>query len=358
MEAGDLDMRSKVPRTMFVTNSLTGGGAERATNILVNALVDSGVPVSLVTVNYSAADLVIPRCEVFELNRPWQGGPRTLLAAYYRLRKIVKKWSPQVIVFNCDVPELLGSLLLGKQIKVAVEHASQPWVTRKYLGKVVRLILTLQRTRWVAVSSHLRIWPNDRAPDIWINNAIMQKGYQTNANTDKKQSISDHKICRLVYVGRLSKEKQPEWVLEIAKQTGLPAIFFGDGRLRNLLSIESSQAGVLAQFPGFVTNPWDSIMPGDLVIIPSVFEGDGLVLVESIAHQVPLLVNAIPDLLRFNLPKRNYCDSPSQFVQRITRYSENILELRVPGEDTLKILEQRMPEAIAGNWRNFLITLK
>ena len=342
---------------MFVTNSLTGGGAERATNILVNALTDEGAPVSLVAVNYSAADLIIPRCEVFELNRPWQGGPTTVLEAYLQLHAIVKKWSPQVIVFNCDVPELLGSLLLGKQIKVAVEHASQPWGTRKYLGKVVRLILTLRRTRWIAVSSHLGIWPNNRAPDNWINNAIVQKKYQTKAHADEKQMRFGHEISRLVYVGRLSKEKQPEWVLKIAKQTGLPAIFFGDGKLRNSLLIESSQAGVLAQFPGFVTDPWDSIVPGDLLIIPSVFEGDGLVLVESVAHQIPLLVNAIPDLLRFNLPERNYCNSPSQFIQRITRYSENILELQVPGEDALKILEQRIPERIAGKWRDFLMTL-
>jgi len=351
-------VRSNVPRTMFVTNSLTGGGAERATNVLVNTLIDAGAQVSLVTVNYSAADLIIPSCEVFELNRPWQGGLRTLLVAYFRLHAVVKKWSPQVIVFNCDVPELLGSLLIGKHVKVVVEHASQPWGTRRFLGKVVRLILTLQRTRWVAVSSHLSIWPNNRAPDIWINNAIMQKSYQTQANADVEERGFEHKISRLVYVGRLSKEKQPEWVLEIAKQTGLPAIFFGDGRLRNSLSIESSQTGVLAQFPGFVTDPWALIVPGDLVIIPSVFEGDCLVLVESIIHQVPLLVNAIPDLLRFNLPEQNYCDSPSQFIQRITRYSENVFELQVPGEDSLKILEQRMPERIACKWKDFLITLE
>ena len=343
---------------MFVTNSLTGGGAERATNILVNALTDAGAPVSLVTVNYSAADLIIPRCEVFELNRPWQGGLRTLLTAYFQLHAIVKKWSPEVIVLNCDVPELLGALLLGKHNKVVVEHASQPWGTRKSIGRIVRIILKFRGARWVAVSSHLRIWPNNRTPDIWINNAITQKRDETKTQADEKQTGFDHKISRLVYIGRLSKEKQPEWVLEIAKQTGLPGIFFGEGRLRDSLSIESSQAGVLTQFPGFVTNPWDSIAPGDLLIIPSVFEGDGLVLVESLAHQVPLLVNAIPDLLRFDLPERNYCDSPSQFIQRITDYSEKLLDLRVPNDVSLKILNQRPPGKVAGKWIDFLITLK
>lgn len=351
-------MKRNLPRTMFITNSLTGGGAERATNILVNTLSDAGTPVSLVTINYSAADLVIPMCEVFQLNRPWQGGLRTLLTVYFQLRMIVKNWSPQVIVLNCDAPELLGALLLGKHTKVVVEHASQPWGTRKSLGRIVRLILKFRHARWIAVSSHLSIWPNNSAPETWINNAIAKKIDKIKVDASERQTKSDHKICRLVYIGRLSEEKQPGWVLEIAEQTGLPAIFFGEGRLRNFLLNECSRAGVVAQFPGFVTDPWDCVTTGDLLIIPSMFEGDGLVLVESLLHQVPVLVNAIPDLLRFDLANRNYCDSPSQFIQRINEYSENLLELQVPNETCLKILEERLPEKVSAKWIDFLISLK
>jgi len=351
-------MRLDLPRTMFVTNSLTGGGAERATNILVNALTDAGALVSLVAVNYSTADLIVPRCEIFELNRPWQGGLKTLLSAYFQLHLIIKKWSPEVIVLNCDAPELLGSLLLGKHTTVVVEHASQPWGTRKTMGRVVRRILKLRRANWVAVSSHLRIWPNNSAPDSWISNATIQKQGDIRTKVDKKRTVRDLRISRLVYVGRLSNEKQPGWVLEIAKQAGLPTIFFGEGGLRESLSKKSSQSDVVAEFPGYVSDPWGLIASGDLLIMPSMFEGDGLVLVESLANRVPLLVNAIPDLLRFCLPERNYCDSPSQFVQRITDYSENLLELRVPDEASLKILNERLPEKIAGKWIDFLITLK
>ncbi len=343
---------------MFVTNSLTGGGAERATNILVNALTDAGALVSLIAMNYSTADLIVPRCEVFELNRPLQGGLRTLLSAYFRLHSIVKRWSPEVIVLNCDAPELLGALLLGKHSTVVVEHASQPWGTRKTMGRLVRRILRLRGASWVAVSSHLRIWPNNSAPDSWISNATIQKLGDTKTGVNEEQTVPVNRINRLVYIGRLSKEKQPAWVLEIAKQTELPTIFFGEGRLRESLSKKSSQTGVKAEFPGYVKDPWGFIVSGDLLIIPSMFEGDGLVLVESLAHRVPLLVNAIPDLLRFCLPERNYCDSPVQFVQRITDYSENMIELRVPDETSLQILHERQPEKVANKWINFLTALK
>jgi hypothetical protein len=38
-------------KIMFVTNSLSGGGAERATNVLVNALFDEGIDVVLMAIN-------------------------------------------------------------------------------------------------------------------------------------------------------------------------------------------------------------------------------------------------------------------------------------------------------------------
>jgi GalNAc-alpha-(1->4)-GalNAc-alpha-(1->3)-diNAcBac-PP-undecaprenol alpha-1,4-N-acetyl-D-galactosaminyltransferase len=342
---------------MFVTNSLTGGGAERATNILINALTDSGKQVSLVTVNSSGVDAVTPKCEVFELMRPWQGGIGSLVVAFLRFRTFVQKWSPDVIVLNCDAPELFGALLIGKHITVAVEHSSKPWGTRKSLGRMIRLILKFRNTKWVAVSSHLGVWPDNRRPDAWISNAVLEKIAPARIATREKVLESNHELSRLVYIGRLSIEKQPGWVLEIAKQTELPAILFGDGRLRESLSKESSLMGVAAQFPGFVKNPWILLKDGDLLILPSAFEGDGLVLIESLANNVPLLVNAIPDLLRFNLPERNYCQSPDQFVQRIRTYSEKIEDLCIPDDVTLRILRKRLPEDIAARWIEFLTKL-
>ena len=340
---------------MFVTNSLAGGGAERATNILVNALTDADAEICLVTVNSGVADLVVPKCELLVLNRPWQGGLSTLLSAYLQLRTIVKRWHPEVIVLNCDAPELLGALLIGSHRTIVVEHSSNPWGTRRTLGKVVRAILRLRGAKWIAVSSHLKIWPNDRKPDRWINNAI----YGRRASQDEGGPISrDYQgIERLVYVGRLSSEKQPDWVLAITKKTDLPLVYFGEGRMKDSLMAKSLQDGIAATFPGFVNNPWEQIGFGDLLVIPSMFEGDGLVLVESLAHGVPLLANAVPDLLRFELPKKNYCKSPSEFAERILEYSEKLEELVVPEETSLKILRTRAPAEVAERWIDFLNTL-
>ena len=150
-------MKNKYNRVMFVTNSLSGGGAERATNILVNVLTDLGLQVSLVVINSGAPDLIKPKCQTFELKREWQGGLLSVLAAFFKLQSVIWKWKPNYLVLNCDIPELLGSLSLGKHKLIAVEHATFPWINRIRLGKVTRKILSARNTKWVAVSKHLKM---------------------------------------------------------------------------------------------------------------------------------------------------------------------------------------------------------
>ena len=87
---------------MFVTNSLSGGGAERATNILVNALKNSGIQVSLVAINDGQRDLIEPTCEVFELHREWKGGLVSVFNAYIGIQKAIWRWRPDFLVLNCD----------------------------------------------------------------------------------------------------------------------------------------------------------------------------------------------------------------------------------------------------------------
>ena len=342
-------MKNKYNRVMFVTNSLSGGGAERATNILVNALTDLGLQVSLVAINSGAPDLIKPKCQTFELKREWQGGLISVLAAYFKLQSVIWKWKPNYLVLNCDIPELLGSLSIGKHKLIAVEHATFPWINRIQLGKVTRKILSARNTKWVAVSEHLKIWPTKDIPDISICNAIVT------SKTNKTKASG--KITRLNYVGRLSREKQPLWALEIAHLVNLPIRIFGVGSLKTQLEDFGIENEVETQFAGFVSNPWESFDEGDLLIVPSSFEGDGLVLVEALSNSIPLVANDIPDLRRFNLEDKNYAASIEAFAASIA--SElNTIEHFVPNKSKVdSILIERNPAVVGQKWKTFLNSL-
>lgn len=331
---------------MFVTNSLSGGGAERATNILVNALTDSDQKVSLVAINDSPQDLIKPKCQIFELKRKWQDGLFSVFKAYFQLQLVIWKWKPEYLVLNCDIPEFLGSLTIGRHKLVVVEHATYPWINRIHLGKMTRRILNARNSKWVTVSDHLNIWGTQSLPDVSISNAI--------STTNLDRILPAGPIKRLNFVGRLSQEKQPLWALEVAKETKLPIRIFGVGLLMNELKEYAIEQRIEVEFRGFVMNPWEFFDAGDLLLVPSIFEGDGLVVVEAIANRIPLIVNDIPDLRRFKLRDENYASNENEFSNVVSR-NKNEIEIFIPEESVRhETLKNREPVAIAQRWVSFL----
>ncbi len=340
-------------RVMFVTNSPSGGGAERATNILANALHENKLKVSLVTINHSEPDLVIPTCETFQINRTWQDGPISILFAFFKFRNIVKLWKPSHIVLECDLPEFFGSLIRGNFVKIVVLQSSKPWITRLRFGKVVRSRLQNQNAKWVAVSSHFKVWNFNSPPDIVIPNPIILSDL-----VDIGRMRMGNSINRIFYIGRLSEEKQSDWVLEIAQKCELPLVVIGDGKLRNHLEQKSIALGIEVYFKGYVRQPWELISNGDLLIVPSKYEGDGLVVVEAVARKVPLLLNDISDLRRFELPDKHYCLNVEDFASRILSFKNSIGQLIVSEGVKQQILLDRDPSEIAKKWIFFLSKIK
>ena len=334
-------------RLMIVTNSPSGGGAERSMNLLSNELTKLGHSVSLVPINSGTPDEVIPACEVFPLNRKWNGSLANIIVAYWKFNKIVSSWKPDVIVLNCDLPELFGAMLFGRHSLVALEHTSQPWGQRKSLGKIVRRVLKFRKTTWVAVSHHLTIWPSMHKPNAVLQNSVLLP--KENLNW-----VIGCEIKRLVFIGRLSHEKRPDLALDIARLASLELIMIGDGLMREDLEKKALNESIIVSFIGWVKNPWSEIQPGDLLIVTSSFEGDGLIVIEGLAHGIPMLLSNISDLRRFNFPKRNYGEGLEGFVARIDKFRHKLQDLCVPMNISTRIIDGRSIEIIAKSWDSFL----
>jgi glycosyltransferase involved in cell wall biosynthesis len=320
-------------------------------NLVCNELANRGFQVNLIPINYSPPDLVELLCETYPIKREWQAGILGTLKALWRFNLIVQKWNPDIVVLNCDLPEMFGLLLFRKQNLIAIEHVSSPWITRPILGRIVRKLLDLRGCVWVAVSSHLRIWPEKFYPKTVILNPIVPnsnvKGLPSNSSTCNK-------IERIVFIGRLAPQKRPNWILEICSGNSLPAIVIGDGSMRQSLELQSRARNLLIDFPGAVRDPWSMILPGDLVVVPSEYEGDGLVVVESLSAGVAFLLADISDFRRFELPERNYCKSVDDFLERIATYSEDLTQLVVPHVFSKDLLASRSILRVGNDWVEFL----
>jgi glycosyltransferase involved in cell wall biosynthesis len=322
-------------------------------NMLVNELYDRGLCVCLVPINSGAADRIIPKCDVFEIRREWEGGAWNTFLAWVRFVKLVWNWGPTDLVLNCDVTEFFGATSpIHVRNLIVVEHANPAWSTRQAFGRIIRRILALRSAKWVAVSSHLTIWPSKGKPD-----AVLQNSVEFPANPKViYQNDSKCKIERLVFVGRLAEQqKRPSWVLEIAHSLDYPVLFVGEGSMRKELMQNSEENGSKSEFSGFVTDPWSLILKGDLLLFPSAWEGDGLVVLEAMVQDIPFLLTDIPDFRRFNLPEENYCSSIENFKTRIREYSPSLELLRIPNEVRSPILDARNNKVIGDSWEKYFL---
>lgn len=338
-------------RVMIVTNSLTGGGAERSMNLVSNELTKRGWPIALVPINSSEPDLIAITCKVFSINRQWQGSIFNSLAAIIKFNQIVRFWKPDVIVLNCDLPELFGSLLLSNRKIIAVEHVNRPWIGRLRFGRIVRRILRVRGVTWVAVSAHLTIWPGGSSPTAIMLNSLSPVSVTLPTKVQQSKNLE---LDRVIFIGRLTAQKRPEWILEICSQNGLKAEIIGEGLLLNVLQTQAIERDISVIFSGFAKDPWSQVKSGDLLIVPSEWEGDGLVVIEGLKANIPMLVADIPDFRRFGLPERNYCQTVDDFVTRINDYRNDLYELVVPEDVQNLILASRSLEAVGDSWERFL----
>jgi GalNAc-alpha-(1->4)-GalNAc-alpha-(1->3)-diNAcBac-PP-undecaprenol alpha-1,4-N-acetyl-D-galactosaminyltransferase len=337
-------------RVMFVTNSLTGGGAERAINILCDQLHADGWDVALLPINSGAEDKIQPRCEIFSLNRTWNSGIFSTLSSWLQYRKVIRDWSPEIIVLNCDLPEFFAAADRYRCEYVAVEHSRIRWQRRRFLGYICRRILEGRKISWVSVSSQLSIWPWGKKPDRILENAV---------HTPKEHValLPVPKIARVIFIGRLVKEKNPGIIIELADRLSLEAVFIGEGVERENLELVVREKSLPVTFMGHLMDPWSVVQDGDLLVVPSKSEGDGLVVIEALAARMPLLLANISDFQRFNLDPKHYFADIAELEHKVLEFKDRLYELEVSHEVGSKIVESRMPEKVGAEWEEFLTAL-
>ena len=332
-------------KVVIVTNSLTGGGAERSMNLLANELGNCNIDTSLIPINDGPEDAVKLTVPVLKIKKVWRGNFANTIKSFWKFYRTLSGQRPDIVIANCDLPEFFVSITPGKFRIVITEHVSRPWNTRKFLGVVIRTILRLRGAHWVAVSDYLRIWPWGFHPEVVLRNGILFP--------DRIEVKQNQELKRLLFIGRLTEQKNPDLVIKLSKLLNVPAEMIGDGPLMTSLKAESSSTAPKVNFSGMQLDPWKSVLPGDLLIVPSSWEGDGLVVVEALSMGIPILLSTIPEFMSFDLEAVNYCQDINQF--RLTAHKfRNEIEKLIPTIDKRKdALKSRDLKQISEGWNAF-----
>jgi glycosyltransferase involved in cell wall biosynthesis len=333
---------------IIVSNALTGGGAEISMYALHKSFLRQGLDCNLIALNESDASLLGPNTVC--LNRRWKSGIFSTISNFLQFRKVIKCIKSDFLILNCELPEFFGSLTRFKGKIICVEHTTMPWIGKRNLGRVVRTLLKFKKTVWVSVvKGQQKVWFGNQ-----VTRYIPNPFVPTNTHSKKLPSKA-----MLSYVGGLKENKRPEWVIKAGVELGLPVDIFGEGLLRKLLEDKYRNYSNQIKFYGFYSNPWGLISRNSLVVVPSQYEGDGMVVMEAILSGIPLALADNEDMRRFNLDNKHYFNSYDQLVAIIQNNIENKFEDLLVSEqigDTL--IRERSLKNVTDTWVNTLSSLK
>ena len=327
-------------KILIVSNSISGGGAERSMRILNKEFNLQKIDSILLCLNNSGQD--VPLESEIILGRKWKSGLLGTLANFREFIQIYKSNSPEVLVVNCELPELYAAMLpLSVKRMICVEHTSKPWAGRRKFGSMVRLLLFLRRAEWITVNKdESRVWPLG-SQALHIANPV-----------DSPQvSDSQDSLTPFVFVGRLREEKGIRMILDAVAKTGNSISVFGNGTLEEELKNKYSD---VASFNGFIENPWQSITAFQTIIVGSEYEGDGIVVAEAILAGIPILLRDIQDLRRFRLSEDSYFKNKEELERKIEQAVTNPDVFRANQIMRDKLLTERSLEVVFLKWKTLI----
>ena len=325
-------------KVLIVTNSLSGGGAEISMQRLFQSLIERDVEVELCAIN-QGADFSLKPEGVHTIGRSWGSGPIETLKNLFRFGNFLRRHKSDIVIVNCELPELYVSLISPMSSKIfVVEHTSRPWRGRRAMGIFIRTLLTIRRSRWITVSSNQQeIWPFGSSA-LYIPNPhepVVKQSY-----TEKWD---------LVFVGRLNPGKRPEVAADAAQATQSTIAFFGDGPM--LDKLREDYESEKCEFKGFVTNPWSTISSDSILVVTSEYEGDGMNIVEAVLNGNPVLLLDNIDLRRFDFPDTLYFKNMEELVLKIKAAKKESPEIYKPGREQVDWLsKERDLNRVTSQW--------
>ena len=287
-------------RTVFAyTDSEAFGGAEEALAILLTGLGESGWRPTLLHSVRPRLDPLLERIVPFGIaSRVVPAMPEGLRGAARAvgLARILRAERPDVFhahltwPFGCKwalaaacvarVPAVVATAQLFVDVSVGPSRRAQVWALARRVDRII------------AVSGHTRQryhdalgWPLERL--TVVPNAVDVERFAGPPDPGVREELEDGSGRPIALVpARLEEQKGHRHLLEAARR--LPGVRFlcaGDGRLRDELIAGADRLGVADRvtFLGFRRDMDVLLGACDLVVLPSLYEGLPLTLIEAMA---------------------------------------------------------------------------
>lgn len=320
----------RAKRIIHIITRMTRGGAQENTLATLLGLRESGFEATLITgpswdkegeilsqAIEEKLDLVILPALVREIDF-WNDG-----IALLRLLTLLRKIPCRVIHTHTSKAGLLGRVAAFLARMPVVLHTPHGHVFHSYFSKwKERLFILLERAlaertdRLIALTDacrkeHLALGIGKPEQWVVIPSGVDERSF-ADIGDDRKENVRrlfgiPPRAKVVGFVGRLSSIKGPRYLAEAFPRIkrafpGSHFLFVGDGEERALLESKVRESGLnsAVTFAGRRSDPGEAISVMDVLVVPSLNEGMGRVIVEAgflAKAVVGTRVGGIPELL-------------------------------------------------------------
>lgn len=218
------------------------------------------------------------------------------------IKQVIVSEKPDLVHAHDFIASVVGAISCGNIPVISHLHNNAPWMKSYGIPAAIYKIISMKFAGVFAVS--------DSVFDEYVFGKRMKKevtviGNPVNCNEirEKAKLISVEGNYDIVFCGRLTQQKNPLFIVdiigEVQKQIPeIKAILIGEGELKENVEEKIVELGLENNVAllGFVTNPYPYIKNSKVMLFPSLWEGYGLVAVESIALGVPVVCSGVGGL--------------------------------------------------------------
>ena len=234
--------------------------------------------------------------------------------AIFKLRKLINKIKPNIVYLHSSKAGAIGRIALFFRKKIKIIYNAHGWYFNADIGKKAKLYATIEKLLAIRANKIVNISKAEydsalerkiapRNKMITISNGIDFSKFENSSisieKIRKSYNIKDtDKVIGVV--GRLSEQKNPIATInafaEICKeQDNLFCMFIGSGELEEDVKKIAKENNIEDKIiiTGWVNDTQNYIPALDIAVLPSKWEGFGLVILEYIACRKPIIATRV-----------------------------------------------------------------
>lgn len=327
-------------KVVHIITSLYFGGAERLLFDLVSEIDRDKFDITVITVvdgGPLVADFVKNGVPVLvNKKNSWLG-----LGLVWRLNKQLREIKPDIVhthLFGGDAWGRLAAIFARVPVIISTAHNSD--MDEGRIKKIIKFILSFGTKKVVAVSRAVKDYVVEVEKIPASKMIVIYNGVRREKFFDAEPSVFENSMVRLAVIARLAEQKGHDILLEAAakmKNKNVLLRFLGSGPLEAALKTRASELGIAkrVEFLGAQSDVAAFLKQTDIVVLPSRWEGLGLVLIEASLSARPIVaarVGGVPEVIE---DKKNGllvpANNPERLAQAIDWLIDHPKEARAMG---------------------------